>query len=109
MPPPKQSLRADDGMVCKPYLGLEIELKLMFGESASQLKIERASRLSLGTKDGKEKPICSAPFGFCLVERKVGVGNQFVNGRAVIWSYGYAGAAAKVEVVPVVCATIPLR
>ena len=83
MPPPKQGFRTDQSVVGKPYLRLKIDFKFIFGERPPELDIKTTSRLRLGTEHGEEQAISPAAIGFCLIERKVGVGDQFIDIRAV--------------------------
>jgi len=65
MPPPQQRLGADDRFIAEPDLRLEIELELVLGESASELEVETAPRLSLRPKHGKEEARGAAAGGLC--------------------------------------------
>src|ERR1700674_2509103 len=97
MPPTQKRLGTDNRSVSKPNLRLKIQLKFVVRVSPRQLEIQSTSRLSLCTKHGQEKTRRAASAGFRLIKRKVGIGNQFINARAIIGRDGDACAAAKVD------------
>ena len=84
MPPAQQRFGADHGLVGEPDLRLEVELELVLRERAPQLGIEAAPRLRLRAQDRQEEAVGAAAVGLGLVEREVGVGDQFVDVGAVV-------------------------
>ena len=97
MPPAQQRLGADHGLVREPDLRLKVELELALGEGTSELEIEPAPCLRLRPQHRQEEAAQASTVGFRLVEREVGIGDQFVDVRAVIGRDGDAGARADVE------------
>ena len=97
VPPAQQRFGADHGLVREPDLRLEIELELVLGVGPSELEIEPAPGLRLRAQHRQEEPAHAAAVGLGLVEREVGVRDQFVHVRAVIGRDGDAGAGADME------------
>src|SRR5262249_7283275 len=82
----QQRFRADHRIVRQANLGLEVELELVLREGAPELEVEAPPRLRLRAQDRQEET-ADAPAGrFRLVEREVGVGDQFLDFVAVVAS-----------------------
>jgi hypothetical protein len=94
MPPAQQCLRADNGAVDETDFRLEIDLKFFLRVGPRQFEIERAARLNLRAMYGQKKAARAAAIRFCLVQREIGISEQFFDARSVIRCDRDAGAAA---------------
>src|SRR5438477_5517137 len=94
MSPTQQRFRADRCPVDEPDFRLVIDFKFPIGIGPRQFEIEHAPRLNLRTMHRQEETARAAAGGFGLVERKIGIGEQFIDAGAVTGSDRDAGAAA---------------
>src|SRR3954465_7142892 len=97
MPPAQQRLGSHDRIVSEAYLRLKINLELILHECPPELIFQPAARLRLRAQHRQEKAISSPAVRLCLIEGEIRIGDQFIDGGAVIGSDGDAGAAGEMQ------------
>ena len=76
---------------------MEVELELILRKPPSQFAVQGATGLRMRAKDGLKMTACPTSVGLGLIEGKIGIRDQLIDSRAIVWRDGYARAPSKVK------------